>query len=236
VQFLACSRGPGVAVVAGDCDDNDPTVAAPALWVADVDGDGYGAGPVLGPASCTAPQADAVVDSPTDDCVDTDAAVFPGALELCGDLIDSDCDGADCANWIEDFEAGPPLPADFTTSGNANWRVDGSAHHTGLYSGGSGNISDNQTSSLYLDVVYSTDGTISFWHSGNTEVNYDYLHFYVDGVQKFEQSGTWGWTYRVANVLAGPHTFKWSYTKDVSISVRADTVWIDDLELIGGAP
>ncbi len=236
VGILACGPGPGVSDIPGDCDDSDPAVGEPWLWVADADGDTYGAGPVLGPESCTPPQADAVPEGPAVDCLDADPAVYPGAPELCADGIDSDCDGLDCASWIEDFEVGPPLPVHFTTNGNALWRVDTVLPHTGVYDASNGNIGDNQASSLSLVLDYGVDGTFSFWHTGSTEASFDYLHFYVDGVQKFQIAGVWPWTYREVNVAAGVHTMKWEYTKDGSVSSGSDTVWIDDLEAIGGVP
>lgn len=40
-----------------------------------------------------APDADGDGSADVDDCDDDDAAVYPGAPELCGDGVDHDCDG-----------------------------------------------------------------------------------------------------------------------------------------------
>jgi hypothetical protein len=87
----ACFRGPGLAVGFGDCDDNDPGIGAAPMWRADGDGDGFGAGMVVGP-SCTMPAPDSIIAGGPQDCDDADAAISPGALEVC-DLVDNDCDG-----------------------------------------------------------------------------------------------------------------------------------------------
>ncbi len=68
-----------------DCDDDDPGVTIP-VWYLDLDGDGYGGG--TSEESCVAPQS---YVTETGDCDDDDAAVFPGAEELCNG-IDDDCD------------------------------------------------------------------------------------------------------------------------------------------------
>lgn len=78
-----------------DCDgvtDND-ALDAPA-WHPDADGDGYGAGDEY-TLACDAP-AGWLADA--GDCDDADETRSPGAVDLCGDGVDSDCDGGtpDC--------------------------------------------------------------------------------------------------------------------------------------------
>lgn len=65
---------------------------------ADVDLDGFGAGaPLISPGGCG--QGFSAVDT---DCDDTDAAVHPGAAELCNGL-DDDCDGVVDEGFIESY-------------------------------------------------------------------------------------------------------------------------------------
>ncbi len=74
-----------------DCDgdtDEDDAVDAP-TWYEDTDLDGYG-DPLAGAPSCTAPAGSLADDA---DCDDTDAAINPAASEVCGDVVDDDCDG-----------------------------------------------------------------------------------------------------------------------------------------------
>lgn len=112
----ACFRPDGYAILSTDCDDargsrypggtevcdgidndcNNGTavdanaVDAPA-WSADADLDGYGVAATT--RSCTQPTS-TVAAGGAIDCADTVAAVNPGAIELCGDVVDSNCNGS----------------------------------------------------------------------------------------------------------------------------------------------
>ncbi|MCB9793934.1 MAG: putative metal-binding motif-containing protein [Alphaproteobacteria bacterium] len=114
--LLACELPSGAVADATDCDDGDAAVnpgasevcndldddcdglvddaddsldaSTASTWYADADGDGYGDASAAS-VSCDAP-SDAVADAT--DCDDGDAAVNPGASEVCNDL-DDDCDG-----------------------------------------------------------------------------------------------------------------------------------------------
>ena len=103
-----CVPRPGLVEVGGDCDDSFIAVypGAPEVcndldddcdgkidedgtpWYADLDGDGYGDPSAL-LDDCEDPGG--AVDS-SDDCDDADAAILPGADEVCDD-VDNDCDG-----------------------------------------------------------------------------------------------------------------------------------------------
>ncbi|MGA1796143.1 MAG: C1 family peptidase [bacterium] len=124
IQFFDCSIGRDAAVFTGDmdgdgyspeegdCDDHNPAINPDAEEVCDGvdnncngnidegltttyyhdgDGDGYGNLDVTIEA-CSAP--DGYVTNSTD-CNDDNAAIYPGAQELCGNGIDEDCDGED---------------------------------------------------------------------------------------------------------------------------------------------
>jgi len=216
-----------------DCDDTSDVVLGPSMWVLDADGDGFGDGIPVGPVSCTPPGPGYGPENVAD-CDDTDPAVFPGAVEACGDGLDSDCDGLDCDLWDDDFESGALV--DWTLGGNTAWFVQGTTTHSGSYAAESGNINDNQESHLSIVVDFDQGGNVSFWHAGDTENNYDFLRFYIDGALQFEQSGSWSWTFANHAVGPGQHELFWTYYKDFSVSVGADAVVIDDIVTTGVLP
>jgi len=96
----SCSPGDSLALQSGDCNDlsasqhpgleeeyyNGTSEACPAVDDCDADGDGA---PCVGEMCPLCPEVEGV------DCLDTDAAVFPGATETWYDGVDQNCDGAD---------------------------------------------------------------------------------------------------------------------------------------------
>ena len=108
----ACEVPFGYAAEKGDCDDNEPNIYPGAIeycnqtdddcngitdentaidvsvWYIDVDGDGVGS-PSFTLTQCTQPTG--YVET-QDDCDDSNAAVYPNAIEIC-DTFDNDCDG-----------------------------------------------------------------------------------------------------------------------------------------------
>lgn len=80
----------------GAVDDLDDEVTGRYAWYADADGDGFGARGAPAEWSCEALPATSPVAT---DCDDTDATIWPGAVDLWYDGVDGDCDGAD------DFDA-----------------------------------------------------------------------------------------------------------------------------------
>jgi hypothetical protein len=130
---LACEQPSGFVADDADCDDGDDDIFPGAdelcdgvdndcdgssdegdavdasSFYADTDADGYGdAGSVI--SACTAPSGH-VADAT--DCDDTEAAVNPGAAEICNEL-DDDCDGltddedpdlSGAGTWYIDYDA-----------------------------------------------------------------------------------------------------------------------------------
>jgi hypothetical protein len=78
--------------------------------------------------------------------------------------------------------------------------------------------------------VASTQAVKFYWKV-SSEANYDYLRFFIDGVQKNQISGTVDWTQVSNTITAGTHTLKWTYLKDVSVNTGSDCGWVDKLEI-----
>lgn len=81
-----------------DCDPNDPLVGAPSDWWLDADGDGFGTGALFGTVQCESPGLGWVQELGVADCDDGNAEIHPSRVDVCGDGVDEDCDGAvdDC--------------------------------------------------------------------------------------------------------------------------------------------
>ena len=129
----------------------------------------------------------------------------------------------------EEFSDGIYPPTMYGDSVWTNWRIDSLNAHSGLYSLCSGAISHSDTSEVNMPVTVNHSHYVSFAFRTSTENNYDWLYFFIDGVQKGRWSGANDWTEISFAVQPGTHTLTWRYTKDYSVSTGSDCVWIDDI-------
>jgi hypothetical protein len=132
---------------------------------------------------------------------------------------------------LEDWELGDFTRYPWTFSGNSNWAIVNVGQYEGLYAAKSGFIEDNQTSSMSLQLQVSSNGTVSFYRKVSSEANYDYLRFYIDAAQQGQWAGTVAWGQVSFDVSPGIHTFKWTYSKDGSVTTGDDCAWVDYIVL-----
>ncbi len=128
---------------------------------------------------------------------------------------------------IEDFETGDFNAYDWTHSGNADWTVQTSDVYEGTYSAKSGNISHSQSTSLQITLDVLNSDEISFFSKVSSEGSWDFLKFYINGVQKGSWSGSGAWGEHTYSVSAGSNIFKWTYSKDGSVSYYDDCGYLD---------
>ena len=135
---------------------------------------------------------------------------------------------------IEDFEIGSFQNFDWNLEGNANWQLDDMETFEGNYSGRSGNISDNQESSMSITLDIIEAGQISFYKKVSCEATgsitgnyYDYLSFSIDGIEMDKWAGEIDWSFENFQVNAGNHTFKWTFIKDQAVTNGSDATWVD---------
>lgn len=139
---------------------------------------------------------------------------------------------------VEDFETGGFTSFPWTFSGNANWQaITGSNVYEGTYSAQSGDINDNQQSTLEVEIDVPMDDAITFFikvscEDGSSD-DWDYLVFLIDGVEQERWDGEIAWTEVQFPVTAGTHTFTWTYSKDVTVSAGSDCAWIDYIVMPG---
>ncbi len=121
------------------------------------------------------------------------------------------------------------------SSGTLPWSGQSTTTHDGVDAAKSGAITNNQTSEFSITVP--GPGTVSFWWKVSSESGYDYLSFYLDGVlQSGRISGTVDWQQKSYTLASGSHTLKWSYSKDITLSVGSDCGWVDQVVLAGPTP
>lgn len=128
---------------------------------------------------------------------------------------------------VEDWETGDMGQFDWSTGGSADWFVSSSNPYEGSYCAQSGNIGDNASTHLELDLEVFADDIISFAYKVSSEGNYDYLRFFIDGNEQGSWSGDESWTTIEYAIDAGNHTLKWEFDKDYSVSSGEDCAWID---------
>jgi hypothetical protein len=135
----ACDLPPGYAAAATDCDDahasvnpgateecstsadddcdgsvNEADARGCTSYYGDLDGDGSAADTV---SACLCSATTGYSTTAGDDCDDTDASVYLGATDTCGDGVDGDCDG---------YDAACPMSGDYDLSG-ASAELEGEA-------------------------------------------------------------------------------------------------------------
>lgn len=135
----------------------------------------------------------------------------------------------------QNFETNAITP--LTTGGSANWATQTGVKYAGTYAAKSGTITDSQTTQMSHTIVVPAGGaTLSFYYNVSSEVNYDYLRFYIDGIQQNQWSGAIGWTQQSYILAAGSRTLRWEYSKDSSSSSGTDAAYIDNITITTAAP
>ena len=115
----------------------------------------------------------------------------------------------------------------WTTSGDASWFVESSVSQDGL-AAQSGDISDNQTNRIETTVL--ADGQLSFYWKVSSEDGFDYLTFYINGIEQDSISGEVDWNQETYSVSAND-TLRWEYGKDGSVSDGSNAGWLDQVVL-----
>jgi hypothetical protein len=129
---------------------------------------------------------------------------------------------------FEDFESGDFTQKPWEFSGNLPWVIATDAY-AGSYAAKSGAISHSQTSTIFVELYVTQADEISFWKKVSSEGNYDYLKFYINNQEMGSWSGDVAWAQHTYPVAAGSTIFKWTYSKDGSVSTGSDCAWLDEI-------
>lgn len=132
--------------------------------------------------------------------------------------------------YSDDFESGTLTHLGWLTLGDAPWFIESTNVAAGHYAARSGVIGNNQTSSLLLSTNFAA-GQGAFNYRVSSELNFDFLSFFIDGSLVQHWSGEAGWATFNFPVPSGFHTLEWRYSKDPSGSSGMDAAFIDNVLL-----
>lgn len=118
------------------------------------------------------------------------------------------------------------------TTGAPPWIGQRANSHDGVDAAQSGLTPDNGQSTLSTDV--NGPGTANFWWSVSSEETFDFLRFFVDGVEIAKITGEYPWEFKSIDVGPGVHHLEWRYTKDEFSSEGADRGWVDQFDFQSG--
>ncbi len=131
----------------------------------------------------------------------------------------------------EGFETGDFTLYPWNNSSSIPWTVQSSEKFSGTYAAKSGPIGDSASTSLILSLNVTSAGTIAFYQKVSSESGWDFLTFYIDGVQQGQWSGAGSWALQSYPVSAGAHSFNWTYAKDTNTTGGSDCAWLDHIIL-----
>lgn len=133
----------------------------------------------------------------------------------------------------ETFFSNAPAPSSvrWALSGNSGWTQQ-QVTTDGSLSFESGNITDNQTSSLYAYFDLASTENVYFDWKACSEPSYDFLELWVDNVKVSGISGDSDWNRTSVSLSGGtPHVIEWRYNKDYSYYYGNDAGWINNIAI-----
>ncbi len=164
------------------------------------------------------------------DAATTSATNVSFDFSTTSDYYSSNCNYEKTINQnIEDWETGTDQSYPWSYAGNADWFVTTSTVYEGTYSMQSGNINNNQSSTLQVTMEFTESGPVTFMYKTSSELDWDFLQFYIDNTMMEAWSGEVDWTEASYNVPSGTHTLKWVYQKDDIYSDGDDAAWVDNI-------
>ena len=153
--------------------------------------------------------------------------VLWGMMLICLPGLVSDA-AAVASDTTEGFETNNFSKFPWSSLGDARWTIARFEGYSGRYCAKSGSIDHNESTTLYMTLDCAA-GNITFYRRTSSESGYDYLTFYIDGVEQNNWSGEQDWAQVTFAVHEGIRTFTWTYSKDGSTSDGDDAAWIDDV-------
>lgn len=154
-------------------------------------------------------------------------AVQITAMSMYGDYVSMNTYTVVVGLVLENFESGfAAFPWNFN---GGTWTTSAGSYN-GSTAAKSAAISNNGSTNMSITIDVNQPGEISFWKKVSSELNYDFLKFYINGTLKNQWSGTSdNWSQVTYPVQAGTNVFRWEYMKDAGTASGSDCAWIDDI-------
>jgi hypothetical protein len=130
----------------------------------------------------------------------------------------------------EDFEPVFKSKLLWSNNGTQDWKNDATEYFDGTHSLRSGQINDNENSSLSYPCEVTGCDFVCFWSKTSSETG-DKLMFIIDGLTVGEWSGITEWDFHSYKVEPGIHMLEWRYTKNNNLAAGSDAAWIDNIHL-----
>jgi hypothetical protein len=116
----------------------------------------------------------------------------------------------------------------WTTGGDAPWVAQTAVTWDGIDAARSGVIGNLDMT--WMETQVTGPGTLSFHWRCDSEANYDFSYFLVDGLVRSWLTGAdTGWNSVNLDLGEGEHTLRWEYWKDESGAAGADACWVDSV-------
>lgn len=114
-----------------------------------------------------------------------------------------------------------------------SWAMQDRRSHDGVDAMISPTYLDHGRSSS-IEALVMGPGTVSFWWTVSSELNYDFFRFEVDNTVQAQISGNSGgdnipWAQQTFSIPAGLHTLRWRYIKDETVAAALDACWLDQI-------
>jgi hypothetical protein len=123
----------------------------------------------------------------------------------------------------------------WTTGGNAAWDGQNGTMHDSVDAAQSGSIANSNET--WFETAVTGPGALTFWWKVSSERSYDFLEFYIGGVQQSNRiSGEVDWQQMSYDIPAGSQRLRWRYVKDSVLSAGQDRCWVDQIVYAGEFP
>jgi len=130
---------------------------------------------------------------------------------------------------IEDWESNSFTEYPWQLTGQYPWIITSGSYYEGNYSARSAIIGNSQQSDLSITIDVLSDDSLSFYKKVSSEKNWDFLKFFIDGVEAGSWSGEVDWSVERFWITAGQRTLMWSYIKDYSFANGLDAAFLDNI-------